>query len=479
MNSSPPQSSAPALRRNYLSSIENAAQSLGVMAPTGTCGIILPLLIAKGGNATWLLFLITLLAFSLIMFCVHRFSTQTATAGSLASFAGAGLGRWACIIAGWAYLGAMGFGVASTAPSSAYYADLFIRQITGAPSSILRGALLTTAFIVAAWLVAHHDIKLSTKMMLAIEFSSLAVMILIIFLAMRHNSAWIDPPQFHLAGTKLPGIQFALVFGFMTLAGFESVTSLGDEASHATSTIPKVILACLIPIGILYLLMIYCLTALARKNGIALAQVDAPFDTIARTMNLPSFGYISSIGISLSYFACTLGSLNAGARVLYFLARKRLFAPSFAFAHPKNKTPHRAIALLSILGIALPVTLLFLKISLADCVNYVTQLTSFGFISAYFMVCLALPFFLLRHKILRRLDAALSVAALLILTAVLILSVFPLPPPPLLYLPYIFLLTLIACAAISYSYAHKTPDTSTSPNTAFIDESENFESDIS
>src|ERR1700685_4865412 len=92
-----PPKSRPTLRHNYLSFIEDTALILGVMAPTGTCGIILPLLIAKGGNATWLLFLITLLAFSLIMFCVHRFSTQTATAGSLASFAGAGLGRLACI----------------------------------------------------------------------------------------------------------------------------------------------------------------------------------------------------------------------------------------------------------------------------------------------------------------------------------------------------------------------------------------------
>ena len=56
----------PTLRHNYLSFIEDTALTLGVMAPTGTCGIVLPLLIAKGGNATWLIFLLTLVAFSLI-----------------------------------------------------------------------------------------------------------------------------------------------------------------------------------------------------------------------------------------------------------------------------------------------------------------------------------------------------------------------------------------------------------------------------
>jgi len=77
------------LRHNYLSFIEDTALTLGVMAPTGTCGIVLPLLIAKGGNATWLIFLLTLVAFSLIMYSVHRFSAQCASAGSLADFAAA------------------------------------------------------------------------------------------------------------------------------------------------------------------------------------------------------------------------------------------------------------------------------------------------------------------------------------------------------------------------------------------------------
>ncbi len=444
------------LRHNYLSFIEDTALTLGVMAPTGTCGIVLPLLIAKGGNATWLIFLLTLVAFSLIMYSVHRFSAQCASAGSLADFAAAGLGRAACVVTGWAYVAAMAFGAAGTAPSSAYYADLFYRQISGAPASFLRAAAITATVVVVAWIIAHHDIKLSTKVMLAIEFGSLAVIIIIIALAMRHNSAWLDRPQLHLEGARLSGFQFAMVFGFMTLAGFESVTTLGEEASHARRTIPRVIVSCLIPVGVLYLVMIYCLTALARKNGLALDQLDAPFDSVARSMNLASFGYVSSIGIALSYFACTLGSLNAGARILYYLAQNRLFAPSFGSAHPVNKTPHRAIALIAIIGIACPVALLLAKVLLPDCINYITQLASFGFIASYFLVCLAMPFFLLRRKILRRVDVAVSVAALLILAVVLALSVFPVPAAPWRYLPYVFLAAVLIGVATSVSYARRS-----------------------
>jgi amino acid transporter len=460
VNFSPaPATPAPApkrgLRHNYLSFLEDTAQTLGVMAPTGTLGIILPLLIAKGGNTTWITFSITLIGFSLIMFCVYRFSQHHASAGAIASFADAGLGRWPGVVAGWCYVGAMGFGVASVAPSSAYYADLVITQITGVPGSIARGALITSAVIVVAALIAYRDIKLSTVLMLAIEFASLAAIILIVAFAMFHYSAWIDRPQLQLEGAHLPGFQYALVFGFMTLAGFESVTALGAEACHAKRTIPKVILGCLIPIGILYLVVIYCLVALARKNGMIFDQLNAPFDTIARSMNLGSLGYLSSIGVSLSYFACTLGSMNAGARVLYSMARRNQFAPGFGIAHPVNATPSQGIILLAATGIAIPVTLLLMRVSLSDCINYVTQLTSYGFISSYFLVCLALPFYLYRRKLLLGVDVIISVAALLILTVVLGLSVFPVPDAPWRYLPYLFFLLVLTGTGISWRYIRR------------------------
>jgi amino acid transporter len=121
-----------------------------------------------------------------------------------------------------------------------------------------------------------------------------------------------------------------------------------------------------------------------------------------------------------------------------------------------NKTPHRAIALIAIIAIACPAALLLAKVLLPDCINYLTQLASYGFIGSYFLVCLAMPFFLLRRKILRRLDVAVSAAALLILAAVLALSVFPVPAAPWRYLPYAFLAAVVTGIAASIWYARET-----------------------
>ncbi len=452
----PPRPHAPELRRNYLSFIEDTAQSLGAMAPTGTLGVVIPLLIARGGNATWLAFLVTLVAFSLVCFCVSRFAQHTASAGALATYAEAGLGRRAGVVTGWAYVIAMIYGVASAAPSAAYYGDVFIAEMTGARPSVLRGAILTTLVILASWLVSFRDIKLSTKIMLAVELISLVAVIAIIAMAVAKTGAFLDRPQLRLDGAHLAGFQLTLVFGFMTLAGFETVTTLGEESTDATRTIPRVILSNVVPIGLLYLVVIYCLISVARRIGLDLGTFDAPFDAIARALKMPSLGAFSSFGIALSYFACTLAQLNAGARVLYHLAQENMFAPRYGEAHPRNHTPHRALALISVIGIVLPLAMLALHVSLIDVVNYVTQLTSFGFIGSYFLVCLALPFYLKKRGTLHSLDAIVASGAMIILGIVLLLSVYPLPDAPWLYLPYIFAVTLAAGICVSY-YFYRRP----------------------
>ncbi|MGA8035350.1 MAG: APC family permease [Candidatus Acidiferrales bacterium] len=443
------------LRHDYLSFLEDTAQSLGAMAPAGTLGVVIPLLIARGGNGTWLAFLVTLVAFLLVCFCVSRFAQYSASAGAFATYAELGLGRRAGVTTGWAYVIAMMYGVASAAPSAAYYADVFLTEVTGTPGTALRGAILTVIVILVSWLVSFRDIKLSTKIMLALELATLAVMLGVVALAMRHTHAWIDPPQMRLDGAHFASFQLTLVFGFMTLAGFETVTTLGEESTNATRTIPRVILCNVVPIGLLYLVMIYCLISIARKIGLDLGTLDAPFDGIARAIHLPALGYISSLGIALSYFACTLAQLNAGARVLYHLAQENMFAPRFGEAHPRNHTPHRALALLSIIGVGVPLGMMALHVTLIDVVNYVTQLTSFGFIASYFMVCLALPFYLRRKGILRPVDSLFATGAMIILGIVLLLSVFPIPTAPWLYLPYIFAATLAAGLGISYYFSRR------------------------
>jgi amino acid transporter len=109
------------LRHNYLSGLENIAQSIGTMGPVATIGTVFPLLIYKSGNASWLLCLGVLAVFCLIAASVNAFASRLASAGSLAAFAEAALGPWAGSLTGWSYVVAMTLVVVSSGVSSAYY----------------------------------------------------------------------------------------------------------------------------------------------------------------------------------------------------------------------------------------------------------------------------------------------------------------------------------------------------------------------
>jgi amino acid transporter len=444
-----PGAASPALRRNYLTGLENVAQTLGTMAPTGTLGVIIPLLIGKTGNGTWLLFLAVLGICLLILVNINGFATRFASAGGLASYARLGLGRRAGVGTGWNYVGAMLFGAASSAPSASYYACLVLSETTGIANSVPLQAAVTTLVVIAAWWTAFRDIKLSGDVMIVIEITSLTVMLAIVALAMLRNGTWVDRPQLELTGAGPGAFSAGLVLTFLTMGGFESATTLGDEARHAKRAIPRAILGCVVPIGILYLGMTYLLVGLGRRFGIALDQLETPFDTLSKVCRHPLLGTLSSVGVALSYFACALGSINAGSRTLYSMAEDGCFYGSFGRAHPVNATPHRAIALIGLLSIVIPSGLLFAGVTLYSVIDYVSQLSALGFIGSYFMVCLAAPFFLAREGCASWQRVAASASALLLLAVVMFQSVYPVPPRPACYLPYVFAATIAAGMAVS------------------------------
>jgi amino acid transporter len=438
------------LRRNCVSLVESFAQTLGVLSPAGTISVIIPLLIVTAANATWLLLVGTLGVFLMVMLSVIRFASLHASAGSLAAFSELGWGPRGGLIGGWVYLLGMAYCVPSAALTSAAYFDLLLTPVfgTGTPARV---AALTAIVIGGCWLASYRGIKLSTNLMLVIECASVSLMLLLIIAGMWHANAWVDHAQFGLEGASLPGMQGGLVLAFMLLAGFEGTTSLGEEAQDARHTIPRAIFGSMIPLALLYLLMTYCMVALGNRGMIrgTPSGLTIPFDDIARGIGRGWLGPVSSLGVALSYFGCALGSLTIASRVLFAMAREGRFWTRFGEAHPRNATPHRAIALICAAGIVIPVTMLLLGAPLGMSINFISQLGSIGLIGAYLIVVLALPRYLRRKGLLRGGDRAVSMVASALLLLVLFFSVYPVPDAPYVYVVYIFAASTLAGIAIS------------------------------
>jgi amino acid transporter len=438
------------LRGDYLNALENVAQSIGTMGPVATIGTVLPLLIYKSGNGTWLLFLGILGAFCLISTSINVFASRYATAGSLSAFAEIGLGKWAGSLTGWSYIVAMAFVVISSAVSSAFYLAMVVSHFTHQPVGTLGAVALTVLVVAGAWWPAHHDIKLSTKIMLAVELASVLAVLSILGLAMNRSHHWVDHAQVHLEGVTFSGMKFGFILAFMVLAGFESTTTLGEEAKAATHTLPRVMFLCIVPIGILFIATLYCLTALSHSQNLALDQSDAPLDMIAQSIGLPTLGWLSSAAVAFSCFGCALGGFNAGSRVIFSMARSRHIWPYFEAIHPVNGTPSRAVALLGWMSIVIPSAMILDGVKMADAIDYLVQVATFGFLGAYLAVCIAAPVFLVKRFKLGAGRILIAVLSISVLGAAFFLSVFPIPDAPWRYLPYMFVGMLAAGMLLSW-----------------------------
>jgi amino acid transporter len=430
---------SPGLRANYLSLTESLAQTLGLVTPTGTIGLIIPLLILTAGNGTWLLLFIMLGMFLMIMLIIMRFASLHSSAGSIAAFSRLGWGPRGELIGGWIYLLGIGYCVPASMIIAGSYFDGALLPLLGPSNAVMRIAVWTTVLTFFCGLAAYKDIRMSSKLMLAIESISVTLMLCLIIVGMTHAHAWVDRQQMTLAGVHFSGMQGGLVLAFMLLAGFEGTTSLGEESRDPRRTIPRAIVCCMLPLTLLYLFMAYSIVALRNGGLIAVPGRGSPFDEIAAALHAPWLGVIASLGIAASYFACGLGSLTVASRVIYSMAKQGRFAARFGEAHPDNATPHRAIVLISVVSFAIPVGMLALGAEVEFSINFLSQLCSFGFIGGYLAVAGALPMYLRRQRLLTALDVGVvSIAASLLLVA-LVLSVYPAPAAPYNHVFHVFI----------------------------------------
>jgi len=439
------------LRRNCVSLLENFAQTLGVLSPAGTISIIIPLLIVSAGNGTWLLLLVTLSIFLVVMVSVLRFASLHASAGSLATFARLGLGRSGGLWGGWVYLLGISLCIPSAILGAAIYLDFVLAPLTSGTDTVLRLSVLTVLLTAGAGFAAFRGVKLSTHLMLIIEGTSLTLMSFLLLFGMLRAHAWVDHAQTWLSGVSFMGLQGGLVSAFMLLAGFEGATSLGEESDNPKRAIPRAILGCMVPLSVLYLIFAYCMVALGSRGLIAgqTTGLTVPFDNLAHAIGLPWLGTLSSLGVAASYFACALGCLTVGARVLYSMSREGEFWPSFGEAHAKTATPHRSIALICLVCTVIPVGMLLGGQDIGTAFNFLVQLGGIGIVGGYLIVAWALPFYLRRQKLLRRRDLAVAVLACALLAVVLILSVYPVPPRPYSYVIYVFSSSVVAGVCMS------------------------------
>jgi amino acid transporter len=141
----------------------------------------------------------------------------------------------------------------------------------------------------------------------------------------------------------------------LCLVGFESVSSMGEEALNPKKDIPKAIVLSLIIQGAICYLFEYFATNYVLNSGYTMPTASASSAPIGDLMTITGswlFGSASAgrdfmlceaVTVFLALIGTTLACMNTGARVTYAMGRDEELGAHFGLLHEKNLTPHKSI----------------------------------------------------------------------------------------------------------------------------------------
>jgi amino acid transporter len=160
---------------------------------------------------------------------------------------------------------------------------------------------------------------------------------------------------------------FGLIFiqaciAILILVGFESVTSMGEEAKNAKRDIPRAVLLSLLIQGLVCYLIEYFAANYFLNQGYTLADAGATGAPLGDMMVLVgtwlfgsyaagrAFMLVQAATVFLALIGTTLSCLSTGARVTYAMGKDDEVPEHFGMLHGKRLTPHRAIWTLAVLS---------------------------------------------------------------------------------------------------------------------------------
>lgn len=428
------------LKKDYLSFVEVIAQAIGGIAPSATPALVIPLVFATAGNGTWLAYLFAMIAVVLIGVNLNQFTKRSASPGSLYEYIVKGLGTNVGVIAGWALVLAYLLTASAVLCGFINYANVLLEYVGIVISPIIIG--LVGALV--AWFIAVKDIRLSSRVLLVLEGSSLLLISTLAVIVLAKHGFQIDFNQLTLKGVSPENIRIGLVLAFFSFTCFESAVSLGAEAKAPLRTIPKAVTISAIFVGAIFVIVAYTEVLGFIGSTTKLNEAAAPLSDLANFNGVGFFGPLISVGALVSFWASFLACTNFGARILFSLGRHGVFHSSVGNTHESNKTPHIAITIIATLAAGVAFVLIALGNGLFDIYGWVGTIATYGYLLIYTLIVIAAPVYLRREKELKTRHIVISALTFFILLIPIVGSVYPLPALPYGAFPFIFAAWLIA-----------------------------------
>jgi amino acid transporter len=420
------------LREHSIGFAQVLFQSITHMAPAAAVAFSLLVGFSFAGPVLPLSVLLALGVALLIANSVGQLAKQMPSAGGLYTYTSRSLGPKVGFLVGWAFLLAEPL----VAPLlylvfAATTADVFQNRL-GINIPWWVWVLVAAALV---FYLTYWGIRLSTNAGIVLGIfeivAFLALGLYMIFAAGDDNTLGVFNPANSLEGTW-SGVFKGMVFSILAFIGFEAAAPLGEEARNPRRTIPRVVVASALVIGLFYLISAYAsVMGWGFDKMSSYAENPDTWTTMATTYW--GVGWvIIFLAIANSAIANANAGVNAATRVMYAMGRIHVLPSAFGRTHPEHRTPHVAIIAQSILALVVALVL-GAAFDPVGGFSIIATAVTIVVILVYITISVSTIVFYLRERrdefnVL--LHGVFPVLAILILLAPLYYQFAPLPPYP-------------------------------------------------
>ncbi len=345
----------PKLHRN-LSVWEAIGISLALMAPSMAASINPQGTATTVGRAVPIAFALAFVGVLLVAYTFVRLTQRFHHSGSVYGFVGATLGPRAGVISGWALTGTYTFYAVVTSMAGGRFAANFLDAlgIWNNPPT-WSGFLLGAIGMVLVWWLAITPARGGTRVLLAAEGITvllIVIVIVIVFAKLAGHSAphglGVDWSVFSLpSGTPISTIFLGVVFGFLSFAGFEAASTLGEETRRPRRDIPRAILGVAI-FGGIYFFVVTAVEVMgfgtSAKGVTAFINSTSLIGDLGTSYVASWLGTIITAGAMISAFGCALASTVGASRLAFAMSRDGILPARLSHVSPRRRTPTTAAA---------------------------------------------------------------------------------------------------------------------------------------
>lgn len=435
------------LQKNHLNIIETAAMSVAIMAPTAAMALNVALMASTAGYSISLVFVFAIVVIGLVSVSFITFNRYFSTSGSVYTFTTASLGKKVGFISGWLLLLTYTmFTAGSVAEAGSFIQSFF--QILHIHASWLIIALICTVVIAA---ISYFDIKLSTNLMFLLEGISIVLILIlsIVVLVKVGTTTGLSATPFKINGNSFSNLGLAVVFGFMSFAGFEGASTLGEEARNPKKMIPIAIGSAVLITGVFYLLVSYTqVTGFGLNPGgiKALSSSASPLGDLSEKYISNGYALVIMLGAGISAFSCALGSAAAAARLLFTIGKDEKLFKVFSKTQQKYKSPH--IALFTVSAVTFIMLLPMFKLPGSAVFSYLGTIAVLALLVAYIATSIGAMVYFTRKKIWTVKNLIAPVLGTVALVYTFYSNIYPIPAFPSNIFPYIVLGWIVVGALI-------------------------------